>query len=90
MSISIPTTMKFIVRGKSVDFRNREGSSPSIPKGPFYSLSLYLDLYSFFLLSASKFAMLLIHSTLSQMDRRRNASLFSYHKSCEIYDIRTK
>ena len=24
--------MKFIVRGKSVDFRNREGSSPSIPK----------------------------------------------------------
>lgn len=30
--MSLPTTMKFIVRGKSVDFRNREGSSPSIPK----------------------------------------------------------
>lgn len=27
----IPTTMKFIVKGKSVDFRNREGSSPSVP-----------------------------------------------------------
>jgi hypothetical protein len=34
--------MKFIVRGKSVDFRNREGSSPSIPnneKGLFYPLT---------------------------------------------------
>lgn len=31
MSISIWATMKFIVKGKSVDFRNREGSSPSIP-----------------------------------------------------------
>lgn len=30
--MSIPATMKFIVRGKSVDFKNREGSSPSIPK----------------------------------------------------------
>lgn len=30
--MSLLTTMKFIVRGKSVDFRNREGSSPSIPK----------------------------------------------------------
>ena len=29
--MSIPATMKFIVRGKSVDFKNREGSSPSIP-----------------------------------------------------------
>lgn len=29
--MSIPTTMKFIVRGKSVEFFNREGSSPSIP-----------------------------------------------------------
>lgn len=27
----MPTTMPFLVRGKSVDFRNREGSSPSIP-----------------------------------------------------------
>lgn len=30
--MSIPAKMKFIVRGKSVDFKNREGSSPSIPK----------------------------------------------------------
>lgn len=45
MPISILATMKFIVRGKSVDFRNREGSSPSIPKspkkGPFNSLTIY-------------------------------------------------
>ena len=34
--------MKFIVRGKSVDFRNREGSSPSIPnKCLVYDLSIY-------------------------------------------------
>ncbi|KMS96934.1 hypothetical protein BVRB_7g180160 [Beta vulgaris subsp. vulgaris] len=30
--MSILTTMKFIVRGRSVDFKNREGSSPSISK----------------------------------------------------------
>ena len=51
MSISIPATMKFIVRGKSVDFRNREGSSPSIPKkGPFGSLTIYptLSFWSWF------------------------------------------
>lgn len=34
--MSILTRMKFIVRGKSVDFKNREGSSPSIPKIFFY------------------------------------------------------
>lgn len=39
--MSIPTSMKFLVRGKSVDFRNREGSSPSIPKSPFNSLIFY-------------------------------------------------
>ncbi|KAJ6952197.1 hypothetical protein NC653_041372 [Populus alba x Populus x berolinensis] len=33
--MSISTTKKFIVKGKSVDFINHEGSSPSIPKkGP--------------------------------------------------------
>ena len=45
MPISILATMKFIVRGKSVDFINREGSSPSIPKSPqkgsFNSLTIY-------------------------------------------------
>ena len=39
--MSIPTLMKFLVRGKSVDFRNREGSSPSIPKSLFNSLIFY-------------------------------------------------
>ena len=38
--MSISTTMKFIVKGKSVDFINREGSSPSIPnKNKFYFLT---------------------------------------------------
>lgn len=44
--MSIPTTMKFIVRGKSVDFRNREGSSPSIPNKKLILLPKYLS--SFF------------------------------------------
>lgn len=44
--MSIPTTMKFIVKGKSVDFRNREGSSPSIPNKKSILLPNYL--YSFF------------------------------------------
>ncbi|KMT12671.1 hypothetical protein BVRB_4g087700 [Beta vulgaris subsp. vulgaris] len=33
--------MKFIVRGKSVDFKNREGQVPLSPKA-FYSLTNYL------------------------------------------------
>lgn len=48
--MSIPATMKFIVRGKSVDFKNREGSSPSIPKRPFGSLILYRILFFLFIL----------------------------------------
>ncbi|KAJ6850050.1 hypothetical protein M6B38_266440 [Iris pallida] len=44
--MSIPTTIKFIVKGKSVDFRNREGSSPSIPKKKSILFSNYL--FSFF------------------------------------------
>ena len=67
--------MKFIVRGKSVDFRNREGSSPSIPnkKRPILPPN---HLSSFFV-SGSKLAMFLIHSTLSQMGLTRNVSLLS-------------
>lgn len=58
--------MKFIVRGKSVDFKNREGSSPSIPKKPIRLLN-YLF---FFFVSSSKFVIFLIHTTLLQMDPR--------------------
>ena len=54
--MSIPATMKFIVRGKSVDFKNREGSSPSIPKKAYltpnyaipFSVSGSKSLYGFF------------------------------------------
>lgn len=35
--------MKFIVRGKSVDFKNREGSSPSIPNKKPILLPKYLS-----------------------------------------------
>ena len=41
--MSIPTTMKFKVRGKSVDLINHEGSSPSIPKRPV-SLSNFFSI----------------------------------------------
>ncbi|KAJ6817693.1 hypothetical protein M6B38_410345 [Iris pallida] len=68
--MSIPTTMKFIVKGKSVDFRNREGSSPSIPNKKSILFPNYL--YSFFHLHPSmvqtKFNIFLINSTLSQKD----------------------
>ncbi|KAJ6843213.1 hypothetical protein M6B38_300805 [Iris pallida] len=68
--MSIPTTIKFIVKGKSVDFRNREGSSPSIPKKSlFYFLTIY---FLFFHLHPSmvqtKFNILLINSIHSQKD----------------------
>lgn len=44
--------MKFRVRGKSVDFKNREGSSPSIPKKrSFDSLTIYPYFVIFVLLS---------------------------------------
>lgn len=63
--MSISTARKFIVRGKSVDFRNREGSSPSIPKkGPLNSLILFI-LFSLFV-NDSNFVIFLIHSIFSQ------------------------
>jgi hypothetical protein len=43
--MSILTTMKFLVRGKSVDFISREGSSPSIPT---QTLFLFPDHSSYF------------------------------------------
>ena len=40
-SPTLPTTMKFLVRGKSVDFLNREGQVPLSPiKSPFYFLTI--------------------------------------------------
>ncbi len=45
--MSIPTSMKFLVRGKSVDFRNREGSSPSIPKSLFFFNLVDIDSSNF-------------------------------------------
>ena len=51
--MSILTTIKFIVRGKSVDFKNREGSSPSIPKKPI--LTPKIVTLSPFFVSGSKF-----------------------------------
>lgn len=80
--------MKFIVRGKSVDFRNREGSSPSIPKkGRFASLTISPTL-SFF--SGSKFVMFPLHPPFLQTYPSK-ICFFSYHnhKWCGIYDIRT-
>ena len=79
MSISIQTTMKFIVRGKSVDFINREGSSPSIPtKRPVLLPNCFFILLLFFLFrSARKLAIFLIHYIISQKDRSRKASLVS-------------
>ena len=74
--------MQFIVRGKSVDFKNREGSSPSIPKKPIR----FLIILSFFFVSSSKLVILLIHPTLLQMDPRKNLSLMT---SLVIYDTCT-
>ena len=74
--------MKFIVRGKSVDFKNREGSSPSIPNKRFDPLSTYFS--NFFIFSGSTLVMFLSHSTLSQMDRIVGEKFLSYHKSFDL------
>ena len=73
--MSILTKMKFIVRGKSVDFQNREGSSPSIPK-TLKSTIASLIIYPFFVID-SQFVMFLIHFTLSQTDRNGNFFLMT-------------
>lgn len=83
--MSIPTTMKFIVRGKSVDFINREGSSPSIPnkkkKGPV------LFPNSFFFVSDSNLVMFLIHSIVLQIPNGSAQKSFSLTTSLVICDI---
>lgn len=74
--MSILATMKFIVRGKSVDFKNREGSSPSIPKK---TIGLPNSLSYPFFVSGSKLLIFLIHYSL---DNERKIT-------CDIYDTCT-
>lgn len=74
--MSIPATMKFIVRGKSVDFKNREGSSPSIPKRTTWLLN---SLSYPFLVSGSKLLLFLIHYSL--YNERKCCSFIT----CDIY-----
>lgn len=71
--MSIPTTMKFIVRGKSVEFFNREGSSPSIPnKKPI-------------LLPRSLFLLILfIHFFSSVTQFKQNEISFSFYSLCSF------
>lgn len=85
--MSIPATMKFLVRGKSVDFKNREGSSPSIPKSLVDSPTFYPILF-FILIGGSKFLIFLIHSILLQMDLSGNGFFLS-HALWWIFDTRT-
>lgn len=88
--MSIPATMKFIVRGKSVDLKNREGSSPSIPKKTiwlpnYFSYPFYL-FYPFFL-SGSKFLIFSFSFTTlyTNGSQRKCCSLITY----DIYDTCT-
>jgi len=52
--------MKFIVRGKSVDFKNREGSSPSIPKKPI-QLLIILSFFSLVVQNSLSFLLTLLN-----------------------------
>lgn len=75
--MSIPTTMKFRVRGKSVELKNREGSSPSIPKKkpiliPHSFFTLILFFYQLFSSNKIQYLSNFIHSVLSQKDSNRN------------------
>ena len=89
MPISILATMKFIVRGKSVDFRNREGSSPSIPTPKkAHWLPNHFSYPLLFFVSGSKFGRFLIYPTLFHFQKDLGIIFFSYHKSCGIYDRR--
>lgn len=94
--MSIPTTMKFIVRGKSVDFKNREGSSPSIPKKAYltpklFTLSFryrfkirfrygYHSLYSFTKGSAHFFFSLIASLVVYIYDTRTNKYLYARNR----------
>lgn len=68
--MSIPATMKFIVRGKSVDFKIVRVQVPLSPKA-------YIDIPTIspisILVSGSKFLIFLIHSIVLQTDLTGNA-----------------
>lgn len=71
--MSMLTTMKFLVRGKSVDLKNREGSSPSIPKKPICPPTIYPFYPPFPCMSV------LIHSPYSFWNRSgRKCLIISY------------
>ena len=77
--MSILTTMQFMVRGKSVDFRNREGSSPSIPKQkPILLLNFSSRFFDFIRSSVqTKFTIFPIHPTFSQKNPNQNSWILS-------------
>lgn len=75
--MSISTTRKFIVRGKSVDFKNREGSSPSIPRP--------LQLPNF--LSYALFSLMVQNSLSFSLIRFYPGLYFSFFTSLVIYMI---
>lgn len=85
MSISIPTTMKFIVRGKSVDFKNREGSSPSIPNPKKPVCYLFILSYPLFFVSGSKFFMFLIHPILFHFTSVSEQNFFLLSQVLYVY-----
>lgn len=82
--MSIPATMKFLVRGKSVDFKNREGSSPSIPKSLVDSPTFYPILF-FILIGGSNQNSLSFWFTLFFYKWIWAEMAFSYHTSCDGY-----
>ena len=63
--MSVLTTRKLEVRGKSVDFRNREGSSPSIPKKVLFDYQIIYILFSLFV-NRFQFLIFLIQRILFQ------------------------
>ena len=81
--MSILATIKFIVIGKSVDFKNHEGSSPSIPKKTVWlpnSLLYPFDLSCFSLAvqNSLSFPFTTLY-TIIQKDLSRKAVLLSHH-----------
>lgn len=84
MSISIPTTMKFRVRGKSVDFKNREGSSPSIPKKKTIWFLNYLSL-SLFCLFCYRFKIRYVFYSFSSFTKVCKRIFFSITTCLVLY-----
>jgi hypothetical protein len=83
--MSILTTIPFIVRGKSVDFRNREGSSPSIPNPNPFDL---ITSFSHFVVDGWKFLTFLVHSTLWQRTGPNRNACILFHPKFLVATIR--